>query len=325
MKAMVCKAFGGLEDLSPGILREPKSGPGEILIGVRAAGVNFPDVLILRGAYQVRPAPPFAPGFEVAGTVLDGTDKLPAGTRVMALTASGHGGFAARATARLAEAVRIPDGMDDITAAGFHTVYGTAFHALQDRGGLRAGETLVVLGAGGGVGLAAVEIGVALGARVIAVAGGAEKCAAAVEHGAHETIDHRAEDLRDRVREMTGGQGADVCLDVVGGDAFHVMSRCMNWGGRLLTLGYASGTIPSLPANLPMLKGYALVGVYWGQSVVRDPAGHQQNFARLADLWRAGKLRPKISRVLPFSRAVEALRAFEARTVVGKIVLTPDE
>jgi NADPH2:quinone reductase len=248
MIAAVCHAYGPADSLRIEEFPAPQAGPGDVLIAVDAASVNFPDNLMINGKYQVKPELPFVPGFEVAGTVLEvgaAVSRVSPGQRVMALVKDGHGAYAEEAVAAENAVAPIPDGMSAVVATAFYSAYGTSCHALVQRGRLSAGETLLILGAAGGIGLAAIEIGKALGARVIAAASGEAKLAAARRHGADEVIDYRSEDLRQRVLALTGGRGVDVCLDGVGGDAFDTVTRTMARKGRLLVVGFASGRIPT--------------------------------------------------------------------------------
>lgn len=324
MRAMICKEYGPPESLVLGELPRPELGDNDIRIRVHACGVNFPDTLIIEGKYQIKPPMPFAPGGEVAGEVIEVGAKVKThklGDRVMALT--GYGGFAEEAVTDASRAIPMPEGMDYVTAAGFSMVYGTAYHALVQRGRLQPGENLLVLGASGGVGLAAVEIGKALGARVIAAASSAEKLQVTKEHGADELINYSEEDLKERVRELTGGVGADVIFDPVGGDAFDQCLRAINWDGRLLVIGFASGRIPQAPANLPLLKGCSIVGVFWGAFVGHEPKTNFQNFQQLFKLYGQGKLKPHVCRTYPLEQAAAALNDLLERRVTGKVVLTP--
>lgn len=323
MRAILCSAFGPPASLAVDELPSPVPGPGQVRIAVRAAAVNFPDTLMIEGRYQLRPELPFAPGFEVAGEVVevgDEVDGTAPGDRVMALMSDGYGGFAEEAVTDAASVHPIPAGMDYVEAAAFLSPYGTAFHALRQKGRLGAGETLVVLGAAGGVGIAATEIGVAMGARVIAVAGSVEKLAVAREHGATESVDYRAEDLAARIAELAP-DGVDVCIDPVGGDAFDALARRMAWGGRLLVVGFAAGRIPELPANLLLLKGYSAVGVWWDPFTKRDPELNARNLAELGRLFTEGRLRPRVQATYPLDRAAEALEEILGRRVAGKLVL----
>lgn len=323
MRALICKEYGPPETLVLGELPSPPLGAKDVRIRVRACGVNFPDLLIIQNKYQVKPQLPFAPGGEIAGEVLEvGSEvrRVRPGDKVMALT--GYGGFAEEVVVDENRVLPMPDGMDFVTAAGFTMVYGTTYHALVQRASLQAAETLVVLGAAGGVGLAAVELGKVFGARVIACAGSEEKLRTAREHGADELVDYRREDLKERIKALTDGKGADVCFDPVGGDAFDAMARSMNWNGRLLVIGFASGRIPQLPVNLPLLKGYQVVGVFWGAFVAREPETNRRNFAHLFELYAAGRIRPHVSHTYPLEQAARALDDLSARRAIGKIVVT---
>ncbi|PWC31719.1 NADPH:quinone oxidoreductase family protein [Azospirillum sp. TSO22-1] len=325
MKCVLCRRFGPPDTLTIDDVPEPGCGPGSVRIRVHAAGVNFPDTLIIEGKYQLRPEPPFTPGAEVAGVVDaigTGVAGLAPGDRVMALT--GWGGFAEMVEVEARRAMKIPDTMDFPTAAGFAMTYGTSMHALRQRARLAPGETLLVLGAGGGVGLTAVELGRTMGATVIAAAGSAEKLEAARAAGATHRINTREESLRDRLKAITAGRGVDVVYDPVGGDLFDESLRSLAWNGRLLVIGFASGRIPQAPVNLPLLKGAAIVGVYWGAFRQHEPEEDRRNFDDLFAWHAEGRLRPRIDRLLPLDRAAEALNALRARTVTGKIVLTVD-
>ena len=322
MKAVVCKRFGSPDTLVVEEVEAPPCGPGMVRVRVRAAGVNFPDTLIIEGKYQLRPEPPFSPGAEVAGVIEEvgnGVTGFAPGDRVMAVT--GYGGFAGQVVADAARVLPIPATMDFVTAAGFAMTYGTSLHALRQRGRLAPGETLLVLGAGGGVGLAAVELGRVLGARVIAAAGGPEKLAAARAAGAAELIDYRTESVRARLKELTGGRGVDVVYDPVGGDLFDDALRSLAWKGRLLVIGFASGRIPQIPANLPLLKGADVVGVFWGAFRRQEPEEDRRNFDDLFTWHAEGRLRPRVARVMALEEAPAALNALLERTVTGKIVL----
>jgi NADPH2:quinone reductase len=298
-------------------------GPGEVLVEVHAAGVNFPDGLMVAGTYQTKPALPFSPGSEVAGLVRavgHGVDGLAPGTRVTAFC--GTGGYAEQVVVAATRVHPIPDGMPMEHAAAFPVVYGTSFHGLVDRAALLAGETLLVLGASGGVGLTAVQIGAALGARVIAAASSAEKLALAAEHGATDLIDYGSEDLRARVKEITGGAGVDVVYDPVGGPSAEAAVRSLAWGGRYLTVGYASGDIPRVGMNRLLLQEGSLLGVLWGAWAVRNPQSNAANMARLFDLYTDGRLRPHVSCSHPLSEAATALGVVMNREALGKLVLT---
>ena len=324
MKAIQCVEWGPPDKLVLADLPLPEPGPGQVRIRIAAAGVNFPDALIVQKKYQLQPKLPFVPGTEVAGTVdAVGADvqHLKAGDRVIALV--GVGGFAEYVCAPAALGVAIPDGVSDDVAAAFTLTYATSHHALFDRGQLKAGETLLVLGAGGGVGLAAVELGKAAGARVIAAASSQDKLAAAREQGADELIDYATHDLREAVKALTNGNGADVIYDPVGGPGTEAAVRSLAWRGRLLVVGFAQGDIPQIAANLLLLKGASAVGVFWGEFAKREP---KANFLMLTELfkWLAqGKLKPHVSRVYALAEAPQALQALLDRAVIGKLVIRP--
>lgn len=323
MKAVLCKQYGPPQTLVIEELPSPRPAAGEAVVAVRAASVNFPDVLIIQNKYQFKPPLPFSPGSEMAGVVKEvgeGVKNVKPGDRVIAFTT--YGAFAEEVKVDAGRLVPIPDGMDFVTASAFLLTYGTAEHALRDRGALARGETLAVLGAAGGVGLAAVDIGKALGAEVIACASSAEKLAVCREHGADALVNYATENLRDRIRELTGGRGADVVYDAVGGPYTEPALRATAWRGRLLVVGFAAGEIPRIPLNLPLLKGCAIVGVFWGEFARREPREFARSVAQLGAWWREGKLRPHVSRTFPLERAADALALMAARQVTGKLVLT---
>lgn len=323
MKAVLCKRYGPPSELVVEEVDSPQPGPGQVLVEVHAAGVNFPDTLIIQGKYQFKPEPPFSPGGEVAGTVRrvgPGVEGWAVGDRVIASTV--WGGYAEELLAEADRLIALPEGMDDASAAAFVLTYGTSHHALKDRGALQPGETLLVLGAAGGVGLAAVQIGKAMGARVIAAASSADKLATCREHGADETIDYAAEDLRQRVKALTGGRGVDVVYDPVGGDFSEPALRSIAWRGRFLVVGFAAGRIPSIALNLALLKGCSIVGVFWGAFTRHEPERNAANLQELLAWFQAGKVRPHISATYPLERAGQALQDLIDRRVQGKIVLT---
>lgn len=323
MRAVLCKEHGPPESLVVDEARSAAVGENEVRIGIHACGVNFPDTLIIQGKYQIQPDLPFSPGSEVAGEVLEvgsGVQHLNVGDPVMSLT--GWGGFAEEVVIGADRVLPMPASMDYVTAAGFPMVYGTSYHALKQRANLAAGETLLVLGASGGVGLAAVELGKAMGARVIAAASSADKLEVAREHGADELVNYAEGSLKDQVKALTEGKGADVIYDPVGGEACEQALRCINWNGRLLIIGFASGTIPKIPANLPLLKGSSVVGVFWGDFVRRQPQDNARNFQELFALHGEGRLKPHVWKTYPLERAGEALNALLSRQATGKIVLT---
>ncbi len=326
MKTVLCKAFGEPSGLVVEEVDPPPVGRGDVRIRVRAAGVNFPDLLMIRGQYQVKPPLPFAPGPETAGEVLEvgpEVEGIAPGDRVMATHP--WGGYAEQVVTRAAAVTPIGESLSYVEAAAFQLTYGTSYHALVDRAGLAPGETLLVTGASGGVGLTAVELGKVLGATVIAAAGGADKLEVAKRYGADHVIDYRSEGLRDRVKELTGGRGVDVVYDPVGGDVFDQAVRCMEWNGRFLIIGFAAGRIPEFRTNLALIKGFSLVGVYWGSFAARDPERNRANFAALMRWHAEGKVRPLVSATYPLARASEALVALAERRSVGKLVITMDE
>jgi NADPH2:quinone reductase len=322
MKAVLCKAFGPAESLVLEDVASPVAKKNEILLDVHAAAVNFPDTLIIEGKYQFKPPFPFSPGGEAAGVVSAVGEKishLKVGDRVMALT--GWGSFAEQVAVPGYNVLPIPPAMDFNTAAGFSMTYGTSMHALKQRGDLQPGETLLVLGASGGVGLAAVEIGKAMGARVIAAASSAEKLAIAKAAGADELINYSETSLKDEIKRLTDGQGADVIYDPVGGDLFDQAIRAIAWNGRLLVVGFASGRIPELPINLALLKGAAVVGVFWGSFAQRQPQANAANFQQLFGWYAEGKLKPLVSQVYPLTQAAQAINDLGQRKAVGKVVV----
>lgn len=323
MKAIFCTELTGPDGLRLAELPEPTPGPGEVVVGIRACGVNFADTLMVQGKYQEKPPLPFVPGAEIAGEVLalgEGVRNLRVGQRVAALCESG--GFAEQTAVAAARCVPLPDGMDYQTAAGFLITYGTSHLALTRRANVQPGETLLVHGAAGGVGLAAVEIGALLGATVIATASSAEKLALAQQYGAAHTIDYTQEDFVERVRAITGGRGADVIFDPVGGDVFDRSLRCIAWEGRLLVIGFASGRIPQPPAGLLLVKNVSVVGLYWGAYAKRDPQVLTASLAQLFAWQAEGKLTPHISATFPLEKTGDALRSLMERRSVGKVVVT---
>lgn len=324
MRAVRCHTLTGPAGLRVDDLPDPAPGPGEVLLDVRAAGVNFPDVLLSRGKYQFKPDPPFIPGGEAAGVVVSvgsGVTDLAPGDRVA--TTVIHGAFAERLVVPAAVTIKLPDAVTFATAAATMVTYGTTMHALADRANLKAGETLLVLGAAGGVGVAAVELGKLLGARVIAAASNPDKLAFCRDHGADETIDYTREDLKERAKQLTRGEGVDVVYDPVGGPFAEPALRAIGWAGRYLVVGFASGEIPKIPLNLVLLKGCQIVGVFWGVFVAREIAGHRANMTRVLDAVADGRLRPHVEAAVPFDRAGEALARLERREVLGKLVLVP--
>lgn len=324
MKAVLCKAYGPPESLVIEEVESLRPGKGQVVIAVKACGVNFPDTLIIQGKYQFKPAMPFSPGGEVAGVVKEigeGVERVQVGDRVIVF--AGWGGFAEEIVADAARLIPMPDGMDFTTAAAFVMVYGTSMHALQDRAQIKPGETLLVLGAAGGVGLATVELGKVMGARVIAAASSPEKLEICRQHGADEVINYAAEDLKERVKQLTGGKGVDVIFDPVGGNYSEAALRGMAWGGRHLVVGFAAGDIPRIPLNLTLLKGCSIIGVFWGSFVERDPTRNQQHLRELMAWFAEGRIKPRISAIYPLEQAAQALNDILERKVTGKVVLMP--
>ncbi|MBS36943.1 MAG: NADPH:quinone oxidoreductase [Thiotrichales bacterium] len=323
MKAMVCAALGSADDLELRELDDLTPGPGQLLIRVRTAGVNFPDNLMIAGKYQERPELPFVPGLELAGEVLatgDGVTGFEPGQRIAAAT--GVGAYAEQALVDAEHAIPIPDSVDDSAAAGLLVVYGTSIHALRQRADLKAGETLLVLGAAGGVGLSAVQLGKVMGARVIAAASTADKLEVARANGADELIDYGDGELKEKVKALTGGRGADVIYDPVGGDLFDQSTRCINFNGRLLVIGFASGRIPQFPVNLALVKGFSVVGVFWGRfSKKEQPELHRENMQQLFDWMAQGKFELAIDREYPLAELPAALNRIAARQATGKIII----
>jgi NADPH2:quinone reductase len=323
MKAVLCKQFGPPDSLRVEDLPSPRAGPGEAVISVKAASLNFPDVLIIQNKYQFKPPLPFSPGSELAGVVKEigpGVQGWRPGDKVIAFTT--YGAFAEEVKTDASRLVPLPEKMDFVTGAAFLLTYATTDHALRDRAALAAGETLLVLGAAGGVGLAAIEIGKALGARVIACASSEDKLAVCRSHGADATINYATEDLRERIKALTEGRGVDVVYDPVGGPYTEPAFRSLAWRGRHLVVGFAAGEIPKLPLNLALLKGASVVGVFWGDFARRQPKEFAQSIGQLARWYADGKLKPHVSHTMPLEKAAEALKLMAARQVTGKLVLT---
>lgn len=324
MKAVLCKEWGPAENLVVEEVAGRDPGPGEVRIRVRAAGVNFPDVLIIQKKYQVQPALPFTPGSEGAGEVMAvgaGVTSVKPGDRVIVY--SGIGSFAEEIIAPAEKVVPMPAGLSFEVAAAFTLTYGTSWHAVRDRAALKPGETMLVLGAAGGVGLSAVEIGKAIGARVIAAASTDEKLAVCREHGADATINYEKEDLREAIKRETGGKGPDVIYDPVGGKFAEPAFRSIGWRGRYLVIGFANGQIPALPLNLMLLKGASVVGVFWGEFTKREPAANAAGMAEMLEWLAQGKLRPHISGTYRLDQVAQALNDMSARKVTGKILIVP--
>jgi NADPH2:quinone reductase len=323
MKALVCKEYGSLEALRVEDVPAPVVGPGQVLIDVAAAAVNFPDALLVQGKYQTKPPLPFIPGAELAGTIAavgDGVDPARVGTPVLAVP--GRGAFAEQVVVTAGAALSLDPAIDLATAAALPLTYGTAYHALLDRAQLQPGETLLVLGAGGGVGLAAIELGKILGATVIAAASSQEKLDAAASRGATHLINYASEDLRARLKDLTGDRGVDVVCDPVGGAYAEPALRATGWRGRYLVIGFAAGDIPRIPLNLTLLKGSAIVGVFWGEFMRREPQRAATDLAQLVDWLREGRLNPLITARYPLEKAGVALSAIYERKVTGKLLIT---
>lgn len=322
MQAVICRSFDGPEALEVGEFADPAPGPGEILVEVHAAPVSYMDALMVSGRYQMRPAIPFVPGSDAVGIVAalgPGVTRFHTGDRVACTRFVGaHGELMVVGEW---EAVRIPDGVSFEQAATLLYAYGTAYYALVERARLRAGESVFVTGAAGGVGLATVDLARHLGARVIAGIGSDDKAALVASYGASETINYATESLKERIKAITGDKGVDVCMEIVGGEVFEQMTRLMAWGGRLMPIGFTGGKIPSVPMNLPLLKNYSIVGVFYGASTQRDPRSAAAMFETIMQLVDAGKLRPCVQRVVPFGEVRKAMRAIAERSVQGRIVL----
>ena len=322
MRAVLCKAFGPPESLVLEEVDDPVPGDGQVVIDIHACAVNFPDVLIIQDMYQFKPPLPFSPGAEVAGVVSSvgpGVTDLKVGDRV--LSNPGWGGLAEKVAVNAGQAMPISDDIDFEHASAFMYAYGTSHYALKDRGHLQPGESLVVLGAAGGVGLAAVELGAQMGANVIAAASTEDKLELCREYGAAMTINYATEDLKTRIRELTGGAGADVVYDAVGGQYSEPALRAMAWEGRFLVIGFAAGGIPKIPLNLALLKSCDIVGVFWGAFVARDRARNRENIDELMQWWRDGKLRPHVSSLYPLDKSADAIRELADRRAKGKVVV----
>src|SRR3954464_5601613 len=323
MKAVLCKQYGPPDTLTFEELPSPKAGAGEVVVAVKAASVNFPDVLIIQNKYQFKPPLPFSPGSELAGIVKEvgaGVTNVKAGDKVIAFTT--YGAFAEEVKTEAGRLLPLPEGMDFVTGAAFLLTYGTSDHALRDRGALRAGETLLVLGAAGGVGRAAIDIGKAVGARVIACASSEDRLAVCRSHGADAGINYATEDLRERIKLLTDGRGVDVVYDAVGGPYSEPAFRSIAWRGRLLVVGFAAGDIPKRPLNLALLKGASIVGVFWGDFARREPKAFAESIQQLGRWYAEGKLKPHVSQTFPLAKTVGALKMRAARQVKGKVVLT---
>jgi NADPH2:quinone reductase len=324
MKALICREYGPPENLSVQDMPDLQPGPGEVVVRVRAAGVNFPDALIVQNLYQFKPTPPFSPGGETAGEVLavgEGVQRVKVGDKVMALTI--WGGFAEQVLAKQDQIIPMPEGLSFEVAGSLLLTYGTCLHALRDRAALQPGQTVLVLGAAGGIGIATIELAKALGARVIAAASSAEKLATCRAKGADEVINYREQNLRDEVKRLTGGQGVDVVMDPVGGDYAEQALRSMAWRGRYLVVGFTDGQIPRLPLNLVLLKGCAIVGVFWGDFIRREPKAAQVDLRDLMQMLEQGKIKPLISGRYSLEQAPQAILELSQRRAQGKLIVLP--
>jgi len=324
MKAILCEAFAPLDQLKYTEVADPSPGPNEVFISVKAVGVNYPEALTVQGLYQAKPPLPFIPGTEFSGEIIgmgDGVNNIDVGTRVLGITTIGA--YAEKIICDATTVIPIPDTMPYADAASLLCAHGTAHHALKQRAELQPGETLLVLGAAGGTGIAATQIGKAMGARVIAACSTDEKLITAEENGADELINYRDQDLKSELKKLTQGRGVDVVYDPVGGEAFDACSRCMARNGRLLVIGFASGTIPQLPVNLALMKEYSVVGVFWGNFVQHEPAVFDDNLKELLHWYDEKKVRLVIDREFPLAEAATALKRVIERKVKGKLVLIP--
>lgn len=323
MKALLCKSLDGPDSLTIDEVAAPTAGAGEIVVRVRAVGLNFLDTLITRGKYQFKPELPFSPGGEIAGEIKavgGGVEGLAVGDRVCAFVS--WGGAREEIAIDATAAIKIPDGVSDAVAAGVSVTYGTAMHGLRDRGRLAAGETVAVLGASGGAGLAAVEVAKLMGARVIAAASSAEKLEICRQHGADELLNYSETDVKEGLRALTAGDGVDVIYDCVGGDYAEPALRAIAWMGRYLVIGFAAGDIPRFPVNLMLLKSCDVVGVFWGKEVMLNPGEHRANMEQVLAWTAAGRLQPHVHATYPLEETAEAIKLLDQRVVKGKLIVT---
>ena len=322
MRAVLCHSYCEPEDLKLEEVDDPVAEANQVVIDIHATSINFPDTLIIAGKYQSKPPFPFSPGGELAGTIRTlGADVTGWAVGDCVIASVGHGGFAEQIAVPASYLRAVPEGMDFSSAAALTTAYGTSYYALKQRGQLQAGETLLVLGAAGGVGTAAVELGKAMGARVIAAASTDEKLEVAKRLGADAGVNYADGEMKDKVKALTDGRGADVIYDPVGGPLFEQCLRCINWNGRLLVIGFASGEIPRPPMNLPLLKNCQIVGVFYGASISREPETNTANIKDIMDFFKAGKIKPLIGKTYPLSGYAAALRCLMNREAIGKIVV----
>lgn len=324
MKAVLCRELGPADKLELADIEDPVAGPGQAVVAVKAAGINFPDLLIIQGKYQFKPELPFVPGGEAAGiveSVGDGVTNVKPGDRVIVTTMTGA--FAEKVVAPAAMLMPMPDAMSFEVGAGFTITYATSYHALKDRANLKAGETVLVLGAAGGVGLATVQLAKAMGAKVIAAASSDAKLEVCRAAGADEVLNYATEDMKTRLKELTGGRGVDVVYDPVGGDYTEVAVRALAPNGRLLVIGFAAGDIPKIPLNLLLLKQSALVGVFWGAWAGANPKGQVANMKEMFAMIAEGRLDPKVTEIYPLADFTSAFEALSARRATGKVILVP--
>lgn len=324
MKAIVCHEFASVDKLQYQDVPDPVAQKGQVVVDIKACGINFPDGLLVQGLYQMKPPFPFIPGSEVAGEIVElgeGVSHLSIGQRVIALCMLG--GYAEKVAVPATHVLPIPDAIPDNEAAALVTAHATAHHALKQRANIQPGETLVVTGAAGGTGLAAVQIGKAMGAKVIAVCSTQEKLDVAKANGADILINYTQTDLKDAIKQATDGKGADVVYECVGGDTFHACSRSMGWNGRLLVIGFAGGTIPEFPVNLALVKGYSVVGVFWGSFTQHQPKEFAANMGELLGWYLQGKVKVIVDETLPLEQAKTALNKVMGREVMGKMALKP--
>ncbi|MGD2103343.1 MAG: NADPH:quinone oxidoreductase family protein [Acidimicrobiia bacterium] len=323
MRALICYDYSGIDGLRLGELPDPEPGPGELLIAVEAVSVSFADTLMVKGEYQVRPEPPFSPGYELAGTVVvsNQAEQFSPGDRVCGY--AHYGGFAEKIVVDVQSAATLPDEMDSDTGSTLPVGYGTSYHALVDRARLQSGETLLVLGASGGVGMGAVQIGNILGARVLAAVSSEQKAEAARQAGAHEVIRYDQTPIRDAITDITEGGGVDVVFDPVGGELTEQVLRSTKWNGRLLVVGFAAGEIPRIPLNLPLLKGNAILGVFWGRFAREEPEKCRRNLETIVEWAAAGKIEPIIQKTYDLDHGAEALQWVADRRAIGRVVVNP--
>jgi NADPH2:quinone reductase len=324
MKAIVCNEFAEVAQLKYKDVDDVKAAKGHVVVKVAGAGVNFPDSLLVQGLYQMKPDLPFIPGSEVAGTIVEVGEEVPylqVGMKVIGICVLG--GYAQHVQIPCQQVMPIPDSIPLLEAAGLTTAHATAHHALKQRAQLQAGETLLVTGAAGGTGLAAVQIGKQMGAKVIAVCSSDEKCEMAKNNGAEITINHSQVDVKDAVKELTNGKGVDVVYECVGGDTFHACTRVMAWSGRLLVIGFAGGEIPKFPVNLSLVKGFSVVGVFWGAFVQHQPQDFMANMKELITWYAQGKVKVVVDEVFELENAVDALNKVTSRQVMGKVIIKP--